>query len=454
MFHTVLVAARGEIACRVIRTLRFAGIRAVAVYSDADAGALHTRAADTAVRIGPAAAARSYLDIDAVIAAARESGAQAIHPGYGFLSESAAFARACERAGLVFVGPPVTALEIMADKIRAREHVAAHGVPIVPGVSAAGMSDAEIIAAIGFPLLVKPSAGGGGKGMQVVRTPDELPDAIAAARRIAAAAFGDDTLLVERLVERPRHIEVQVLADAHGGLVHLGERECTLQRRHQKVIEEAPSPLATAARRQRWGAAARAVAASVDYRGAGTGEFVVPGDDPDACFFIEMNTRLLVEHAVTEAIRDVDLVAEQLRIAAGDPLTVHHDTAPRGHAVEARVYAESPARGFLPATGTVRRWCVAPGARTDTGIDTGSVITADYDPMIAKVIAHGATRDDALTRLDAALSATVVLGVDTNLGFLRDLVIDRAVRSGDLDTGLIDRLPPWRQPTVPPGAVA
>ncbi|HAN24801.1 MAG TPA: acetyl/propionyl-CoA carboxylase subunit alpha, partial [Microbacterium ginsengisoli] len=302
LFDTVLVANRGEIARRVIRTLRRLGIRSVAVYSDADAGAPHVREADEAVRIGEAAAARSYLSIDALIAAAQVTGAQAVHPGYGFLSESAAFGAACAAAGIVFIGPGERALEVMADKIRARDHVAAHGVPIVPGFSAAALGDDEIAARaadVGFPLLVKPSAGGGGKGMEVVPDAAALPAALETARRVARAAFGDDTLLLERLVTRPRHIEVQVLADAHGAVIHLGERECTLQRRHQKVVEESPSPAVDAALRARLGAAAVAAAASVDYRGAGTVEFLVSADRPADFFFIEMNTRLQVEHPVT-----------------------------------------------------------------------------------------------------------------------------------------------------------
>ncbi|GAA4356401.1 acetyl/propionyl/methylcrotonyl-CoA carboxylase subunit alpha [Microbacterium rhizosphaerae] len=449
-FDTVLVANRGEIAQRVIRTLRRLGIRSVAVFSDADADAPHVREADTAVRIGPAAAAESYLDIGAVIAAAQSAGAQAIHPGYGFLSENAAFARACADAGIVFIGPGERALEVMGDKIRARDHVASHGVPIVPGFSAAGMSDDEVAAradAAGYPLLVKPSAGGGGKGMQVVRSAAELRPALATARRVSAAAFGDDTLLLERLIERPRHIEVQVMADAHGHVIHLGERECTLQRRHQKVVEEAPSPVIDAATRARLGAAACAAAASVDYVGAGTVEFLVAGDRPDDFFFIEMNTRLQVEHPVTELVTGLDLVELQLRTAAGEPLPLDQDDVVlTGHAIEARVYAESPARGFLPQTGHVLVWRPSVEARTDAAVETGSVVTADYDPMIAKVIAHADDRAGAVAALDRALGDTVLLGVETNIGFLRTLLNDPAVVAGDLDTGLIDRLPPYTDP--------
>ncbi|MDY0909864.1 acetyl/propionyl/methylcrotonyl-CoA carboxylase subunit alpha [Microbacterium sp. CFBP9034] len=446
-FTTVLVANRGEIARRVIRTLRRLGIRSVAVYSDADADAPHVHEADEAVRIGPAAASASYLDIEAVIAAARETGAEAVHPGYGFLSENVEFARACAAAGVVFIGPGERALDVMGDKIRSKVQVTAHGVPTVPGFSAAGMTDAAIALAAeetGYPLLVKPSAGGGGKGMQIVRGAAELPEALATARRVAAAAFGDDTLLLERLIERPRHIEVQILADAHGAVIHLGERECTLQRRHQKVVEEAPSPVVDAATRARLGAAACAAAASVDYRGAGTVEFLVAGDRPDEFFFIEMNTRLQVEHPVTELVTGVDLVEQQLLVAAGRPLALSQDDIRlEGHAIEARVYAESPERGFLPATGEVLRWTPASAARTDAAVETGSVVTADYDPMIAKVIAHGADRAEAIERLDAALAQTVLFGVDTNIAFLRTLLADPGVRAGAMDTGLIDRMPPF-----------
>ena len=434
LFSSVLVANRGEIARRVFRTLRRLGIRSVAVFTDADADAPHVRDADHAVRVP------SYLDVDAVVASAVSSGADAVHPGYGFLSENAGFARACAAAGIVFVGPGVEALEVMGDKIRAKEHVAAHRVPTVPGFSAVGLGDDEIAAKAeraGYPLLVKPSAGGGGKGMTVATGPGDLPDALATARRVAAAAFGDDTLLLERLLERPRHIEVQVLADAYGTTLSLGERECTLQRRHQKVIEEAPSPVVDARTRARLGEAAVAAARSVGYLGAGTVEFLVAGDRLDEPFFIEMNTRLQVEHPVTEMITGIDLVEQQLRVAAGFPLELP-EIRLDGHAIEARVYAETPSRGYLPATGTVSLW--RPGsARVDSAVETGSVIGSQYDPMIAKVIAHGPDRETALARLDAALAETVVLGVDTNIADLRALLTEPAVRTGDLDTGLLDR---------------
>ncbi|MFE6997001.1 acetyl/propionyl/methylcrotonyl-CoA carboxylase subunit alpha [Microbacterium sp. NPDC057659] len=455
-FDTVLVANRGEIARRVIRTLRRLGIRSVAVYSDADVTAPHVAEADEAVRIGPAAASESYLSIDAVIDAAKATGAQAIHPGYGFLSENAAFGRACAEAGIVFIGPDEHALDVMGDKIRAKQHVAAHDVPTVPGFSAAGMSDAEIAdaaVAAGFPLLIKPSAGGGGKGMQIVRAADELDDALATARRVARSSFGDDTLLLERLIERPRHIEVQVLGDAAGTVIHLGERECTLQRRHQKVIEESPSPVIDEPTRARIGAAACAAAASIGYQGAGTVEFLVAGADTSEFFFIEMNTRLQVEHPVTELVTGIDLVEQQLRVASGLPLAIAQDDVTlSGHAIEARVYAESPARGFLPATGDVLQWTPSPDARSDAAVETGSVVTADYDPMIAKVIAHGTDRAAALARLDAALADTVLLGLESNIAFLRTLLADPAVVAGDMDTGLIDRMPPFEDPA--PSAAA
>ena len=457
LFDTVLVANRGEIACRIIRTLKELGIRSVAVYSEPDAGARHVREADEALCIGPAAATESYLNIAAIVAACRESGAQAVHPGYGFLSENQAFAQALKDAGIMFIGPNVEALNVMGDKIRSKNHVGAAGVPLVPGISKAGLSDADLIAAaleIGFPLLIKPSAGGGGKGMHNVYSAQELPATLATARRVAAAAFGDDTLFLERLVANPRHIEVQILGDNFGNVVHLGERECSLQRRHQKVIEEAPSPLLTemadgAAVRARIGAAACAAAASVNYTGAGTVEFIVSNDTPDEFFFMEMNTRLQVEHAVTEMVARVDgepldLVQWQLRIAAGEPLTFSQDAVTaEGHAVEARVYAENPAQGFLPSAGTVvvldESVAQRPGVRVDSSLLQGLEISADYDPMLAKVIAWGTDRDQALKRLDAALHDYVVLGVPTNVEYLRLLLADADVQAGHLDTTLIER---------------
>ena len=445
VFQTVLVANRGEIACRVIRTLRAMGIRSVAVYSDADRGHPHVALADTAVRIGPAPARDSYLDVEAVVAAAVAAGADAIHPGYGFLSENVGLARAADAAGIVFIGPPVAAIEVMGDKIRAKLHVAAHGVPVIPGFDRPAQDDAALVRAaadVGFPLLVKPSAGGGGKGMHVVADAAALPDALSSARRIAAAAFGDDTLFLERLIARPRHIEVQVLADAHGAVVHLGERECSLQRRHQKVVEEAPSPLLDDGTRDRIGEAACAVARSVGYTGAGTVEFLVSADEPDRFYFMEMNTRLQVEHPVTELVTGIDLVRWQLLVAAGEPLDLAQgDIAAVGHAVEARVYAEDTGAGFLPSTGRLLAYEApgGPGVRVDDGVAAGLEIGTHYDPMIAKIIAHGADRGEAMARLSTAVASTTVLGVANNLQFLHDLLADPGVRSGDIDTGLIGR---------------
>lgn len=444
-FDTVLVANRGEIAVRVIRTLRSMGIRSVAVFSDADAGARHVVEADVAVRIGPAPARQSYLDSAAIVAAARPTGAQAVHPGYGFLSENAEFAAALQSAGIVFIGPPATAIRTMGDKIAAKAAVSAFGVPVVPGVSRPELSDDDLIAGadeVGYPVLVKPSAGGGGKGMRVVERPAELPAALASARREAAAAFGDDTLFLERFVHNPRHIEVQVLADGFGNVVHMGERECSLQRRHQKVIEEAPSPLLDAATRARIGAAACDTARSVDYTGAGTVEFIVSADRPDEFFFMEMNTRLQVEHPVTEMVTGVDLVEQQVRIAAGEKLAFGQDDIElHGHAIEARVYAEDPGRGFLPTGGTVLDLSEPHGAgiRVDSGLAAGTVIGSEYDPMLAKVIAHADDRSGALRTLDRALADTAVLGVTTNVEFLRFLLADPDVAAGRLDTGLLDR---------------
>ena len=428
MFDAVLVANRGEIAVRIIRTLRALGLRSVAVYSDADAGARHVRAADLAIRLGPAPAAESYLNAGAILAAAAASGAQAVHPGYGFLSENAAFARACAAAGLVFIGPPPAAIEAMGDKITAKATVAAAGVPVVPGAGAAGLADTDLAAAvarIGFPVLIKPSAGGGGKGMRLVRAAGDLPAALEGARREARAAFGDDTLLAERYVERPRHIEIQVLADGHGHVIHLGERECSLQRRHQKIIEEAPSPLLDEPSRAAMGAAAVEAARSVGYVGAGTVEFIVSGDRPQEFWFLEMNTRLQVEHPVTELVTGWDLVELQVRVAAGEHLPVRQDQVRlTGHAIEARVYAEDPARGFLPTGGKVLalREPDLPHVRVDSGLAENMTVSSAYDPMLAKVIAHGADRGDALRRLDAALADTAVLGVTTNIAFLRALL--------------------------------
>ncbi|MFF7964554.1 acetyl-CoA carboxylase biotin carboxylase subunit [Streptomyces sp. NPDC007903] len=445
MFDTVLVANRGEIAVRVIRTLRALGVRSVAVFSDADADARHVREADTAVRIGPAPASESYLSVERLLEAAARTGAQAVHPGYGFLAENAGFARACEEAGLVFIGPPADAIALMGDKIRAKETVRAAGVPVVPGSSGSGLTDAQLADAareIGMPVLLKPSAGGGGKGMRLVRDELALAEEIAAARREARASFGDDTLLVERWIDRPRHIEIQVLADGHGNVVHLGERECSLQRRHQKIIEEAPSVLLDEATRAAMGEAAVQAARSCGYRGAGTVEFIVPGNDPSSYYFMEMNTRLQVEHPVTELITGFDLVEWQLRVASGEPLGfAQEDVTLTGHAVEARICAEDPARGFLPSGGTVLLLAEpqGDGVRTDSGLSEGTEVGSLYDPMLSKVIAYGPDRATALRKLRAALAETVTLGVPTNAGFLRRLLAHPAVVAGELDTGLVER---------------
>jgi 3-methylcrotonyl-CoA carboxylase alpha subunit len=439
VFATVLIANRGEIAVRVAGTLSRMGIRSVAVYTDADAGARHVREADEAVRV------ESYLSIEAILAAAKETGAEAIHPGYGFLAENAAFAQACADAGVVFVGPPAAAIEAMGDKIRAKQTVAAAGVPVVPGRILAGMSDDDLVEAaaeVGYPVLVKPSAGGGGKGMRRVDDPADLRAALESARREARGAFGDDTLLIERFVTNPRHIEIQVLADGHGNVIHLGERECSLQRRHQKIIEEAPSPLLTPADRARMGEAAADAARSVAYQGAGTVEFIVAGASPNDFFFMEMNTRLQVEHPVTELVTGIDLVAQQLLAAAGEKLTIgQSDVDITGHAVEARVYAEDPAHGFLPTGGTVLALAEPAGehVRVDSALYAGTVVGSSYDPMLAKVIAWGPDRGAALRRLAASLGDTAVLGVGTNIAFLRALLADDDVVAGRLDTGLVER---------------
>ncbi|MEG8277621.1 acetyl/propionyl/methylcrotonyl-CoA carboxylase subunit alpha [Streptomyces sp. AHA2] len=454
MFETVLVANRGEIAVRVIRTLRSMGVRSVAVFSDADADARHVREADTAVRIGPAPASESYLSVERLLEAAARTGAQAVHPGYGFLAENAGFARACTEAGLVFIGPPADAIALMGDKIRAKETVREAGVPVVPGGRDPEL--AEAARELGAPVLLKPSAGGGGKGMRLVRDLTRLEDEIASARREARASFGDDTLLVERWIDRPRHIEIQVLADGHGDVVHLGERECSLQRRHQKIIEEAPSVLLDEETRAAMGEAAVQAARSCGYRGAGTVEFIVPGTDPSSYYFMEMNTRLQVEHPVTELVTGLDLVEWQLRVAAGEPLGfTQQDVRLTGHAVEARICAEDPARGFLPSGGTVLRLREpqGDGVRTDSGLTEGTEVGSLYDPMLSKVIAYGPDRATALRRLRAALAETVTLGVQTNAGFLRRLLAHPAVVSGDMDTGLVEREVEHLVPTEVPEEV-
>jgi acetyl-CoA/propionyl-CoA carboxylase, biotin carboxylase, biotin carboxyl carrier protein len=447
VFARVLIANRGEIAVRVARTLRRLGIESVAVYSDADADAVHVRAADRAVRLGPAPAAESYLDVEKLIAAARASGAEAVHPGYGFLSERPAFARACAEAGIAFVGPSAAAMALLGDKVAAKAAAEAAGVPVVPGLSAGAggaLTDAEIVEWVErerLPVLLKAAAGGGGKGMRVVHALDELPEALGAARREAAAAFGDDRLLAERYLERSRHIEVQLIADAHGTALHLGERECSLQRRHQKVVEEAPSPVVDAALRARMGAAACALARAAGYVGAGTVELIAERDDPSAFYFLEVNARLQVEHPVTEAVTGLDLVELQMRVAAGEPLGLSQsDVSLSGHAIEARVYAEDPAHGFLPSSGRVVAYRPPADVRVDSGIEQGSEVTAHYDPLLAKVIAHGPDRAAALARLDRALAELRVVGPTTNAAWLRALLARPEVGAGELDTTLIERL--------------
>lgn len=459
----VLVANRGEIALRVIRACREMGISPVAVYSDADAGAPHVAAADVAVRIGPAPPRESYLNAQAILDAARTTGAEAIHPGYGFLSERPSFARACEAAGIIFIGPPASAIERMGSKIGARTLMQQAGVPVVPGITPGDQSDAALISAaldIGFPILLKPSAGGGGIGMKVVRDETSLPGAIATARREAEAAFGDGTLYVERLVERPRHVEIQVFADRYGHCVHLCERECSAQRRHQKVIEESPSTVLTPAVRARMGAAAVAAANAVGYVNAGTVEFLLEGHGDEARFyFLEMNTRLQVEHPVTEMVTGIDLVRTQLDVAAGAPLPfTQHDVSQRGHAIECRIYAEDPARGFLPQAGPLLlyREPTGPGIRVDSGVVEGRDIPVHYDPMIAKLVVSGETREAARLRALAALRRYPVLGVRTNIPFVMALLEHPAFIAGDIDTGFLDRqFEDFRERLAqPPSAVA
>jgi acetyl-CoA carboxylase biotin carboxylase subunit len=441
----LLIANRGEIALRVIRACREMSIEPVAVYSDADAGARHVRAADVAVRIGPAPAPDSYLNIDAIIDAARRTNAGAIHPGYGFLSENAAFARACASAGIIFVGPPPDAIERMGSKIAARALMERAGVPVVPGRTPTDQSDAGIAAAadaVGFPVLVKASAGGGGKGMRVAADRGSLAEAVPAARREARAAFGDGTLYVERLVQRPRHIEMQVFGDAAGNFVHLFERECSIQRRHQKVVEESPSPALTDGLRHRMGEAAIAAARTAGYQNAGTLEFLVDGSGDEARFyFLEMNTRLQVEHGVTEAVTGVDLVRAQLLIAMGERLPWQQkDLTQRGHAIECRVYAEDPSSGFLPQAGTLRlyREPSAPGIRIDSGVEEGAEVPVQYDPMLAKVIANGESRAMAASRARAALRLFPILGVRTNLPFLIKVLEHSSFVSGNVHTGFVE----------------
>jgi 3-methylcrotonyl-CoA carboxylase alpha subunit len=460
MFDKILIANRGEIACRVIDTCKRLGVATVAVYSDADGAARHVTMADEAVHIGGAKPAESYLRGEAIIAAAKSTGAQAIHPGYGFLSENPDFVEAVEAAGLIFIGPSATAIRAMGLKDAAKALMQEAGVPVVPGYHGQNQ-EAEHLSgaadAIGYPVLIKAVAGGGGKGMRKVATTAEFMDALASARGEAATAFGNDAVLIEKFVEKPRHIEVQVFGDGTRA-VHLFERDCSLQRRHQKVIEEAPAPGMTPEMRAEMGAAAVRAAEAIGYSGAGTVEFIVDASDglrPDRFYFMEMNTRLQVEHPVTEAITGVDLVEWQLRVASGEALPVgQSDLSIAGHAIEARLYAEDAAAGFLPATGRLAHLRFAEGARADTGVGPGDEITPWYDPMIAKLIVHGATREIALRQMDRALATTEVAGATTNLAFLRRLATHRRFVSGDVDTGLIEEdLEALIAPPVPPPGV-
>ena len=444
MFDRILIANRGEIACRIIRTCRRLGIRTVAVYSDADAGAQHVRQADEAVHIGGSPPAESYLRGDAILQAALDTGAQAIHPGYGFLSENADFADAVESAGLVFIGPKAASMRRMGSKAGAKELMQAAGVPVVPGYTGEDQDPAKLQAEadrIGYPLMIKAAHGGGGKGMRIVREPGEFAAALASCQREAQGAFGRDRVLLERYVERPRHIELQVFGDAHGNVIHLGERECSAQRRYQKVLEESPSPFVTPELRAAMGAAAVEAARAIDYVNAGTVEFIV---DPEGrFFFMEINTRLQVEHPVTEMVTGLDLVEWQLRVAAGEPLPLQQDAIPRnGHAIEVRLYAEDPEAGFLPGSGKLLRLELprtGPHVRIDAGVVEGDVVTIFYDPMIAKLIVHDADRDRALARMRDALAQAEVAGPKSNIGFLERLVRHPAVTGATIDTGYLDR---------------
>jgi 3-methylcrotonyl-CoA carboxylase alpha subunit len=445
MIRRLLIANRGEIAVRIIRACRELGIETVAVYSDADARAPHVLAADHAEHLGASPAPDSYLNASKLLDAARRAGADAIHPGYGFLSERAHFARACEEAGLTFVGPPAAAIERMGSKIGARQLIQRAGVPVVPGQTPTDQSDGaleEAVKTIGFPALIKPSAGGGGIGMKIVRQPGDVIDAVQRARREAEAAFGDGTLYVERLVERPRHVEIQVFADRHGNVIHLFERECSIQRRHQKTIEESPCPALSPAVRQRMGAAAVSAARAAGYVNAGTVEFLLEGlGDRAQFFFLEMNTRLQVEHPVTELVTGVDLVRAQLLVAGGDPLPwTQADVHQRGHAIECRIYAEDPAQDFLPQAGTLLmyREPAGPGIRVDAGVVEGGEISVFYDPMLAKLIVSAETRDAAIARAVAALQQYIILGIRTNIAFLLSILANARFRSGDVHTGFLD----------------
>ncbi|MCZ6853025.1 MAG: ATP-grasp domain-containing protein [Gammaproteobacteria bacterium] len=440
MFSSLLIANRGEIACRVMRTARRMGMRIIAVYSEADTHAQHVKLADEAHLLGPAPAVQSYLDIEAVVAVAKATGAQAIHPGYGFLSENAAFAEACASAGVTFVGPSAESIRAMGSKIEAKRLIAAAGTPVVPGYHGDDQSDVRLLAEareIGFPVLIKASAGGGGKGMRQVSDEKDFAPALAGARREAKSAFADDRMLLERYLQAPKHLEIQILADRRGHTLYLFERDCSVQRRHQKVIEEAPGPTVTETQRESMGRAAVQAAKAIDYVGAGTVEFIAEGE---VFYFMEMNTRLQVEHPVTELITGLDLVEWQLRIAADESLNIEQDSLNRnGHAIEARIYAENPSRKFLPSTGKLVRVKFSDRVRTDSGIVDGDVVSMYYDPMLAKVIAHGRDREEARVRLIRALAEVELAGVEHNVSYLRGILNHAAFRGGDYTTGLLEQ---------------
>ncbi|MAZ01940.1 MAG: 3-methylcrotonyl-CoA carboxylase [Sneathiella sp.] len=443
-FNSILVANRGEIAVRVMKTAKSLGYRTIAVYSEADAGALHVRTADEAVLIGPAPVQQSYLDGAKILAAAKEAGAEAIHPGYGFLSENAEFARACEDEGIVFIGPTAEAIDLMGNKAAAKRRMIAAKVPCVPGYEDADQSDEVLIKAakdIGFPIMVKAAAGGGGRGMRLVHKETQLPAALDSARSEAFNAFGSDELILERAIIEPRHVEVQIFADTHGNVIHLGERDCSVQRRHQKVVEEAPCPVMTPELREKMGMAAVEAACSINYRGAGTVEFLL--DASGDFYFLEMNTRLQVEHPVTELVTGLDLVSLQILVAEGMPLGLNQsDITLTGHAIEVRLYAEDTTQDFLPCTGRIEAWepATGDGIRFDSGIDAGQEISPFYDPMIAKVIAYGDSREAARHRLIEALKGTVIFGLTTNRGFLIDILAEEKFAKGDATTAFIGEL--------------
>jgi acetyl-CoA carboxylase biotin carboxylase subunit len=443
MFKKILIANRGEIAVRVIRTCRDMGITPVAVYSEADRGALHVRLCDEAFPIGPAPSSQSYLSIEKIVDAARRSKADAIHPGYGFLSENAAFAQTCRDAGINFIGPSSKSIALMGSKIESRRAAASFGVPMIPGTMDPvrdGNDASKIAATIGYPVMLKASAGGGGKGLRVVQSDDELGNALMLTRAEAKAAFGDDAVYLEKLVQNPRHIEIQILADHHGNAVYLGERECTIQRRHQKVIEECPSPFVDEGLRQRMGDAALNVVRAAEYSNAGTVEFLV--DRNRQFYFLEMNTRLQVEHPVTEMVTGMDLVREQIHIAAGAPLKLRQqDIVLRGAAIECRIYAEDPENNFFPSPGTIQvlKTPAGPGIRDDSGVYEGWTVPIDYDPLISKLVAWGPSRDEAIARMLRALGEYRIEGIQTNLQFFRELLEEPDFKRGDFDTGFIDR---------------